>query len=492
MSEPQLLDKSAIEAEAKAIKEKRKLPEKPGDRVSFKDFDAWQRLLTPDMCEDNRIILYIYRQEPVIIRQKVDATADNNIDVWPLSPDAMFTEPYMISHHGGGTYKIVVKDCDKPKTTKGGFFEAKLTIPINLHEPKLDYREVDWDHPHNKGFKAWARAAGKIDNNNMPVEMIRKENGNAAPNDAMVQMTKTVLEFASKMNEKDQNQLKTQLGANDLSKSIGDILLEQMKQQDPNKQLATITQLITAMQAMNKPDNTMATIMPMFLQMMTAAQERSDKMFMMFMENMKKDTPEKEERDEISKLKDLMEVAKMIKGGSGPVEDKPWYASVVEHGLPLLGQVAGMVNNMMAMKAAQNGVPIQPTGVNSAKVVNTQPVNGVGQIEEAKVVETPKMTSEQATQLMRQFGPIIMNKLGQEGWETGAWIIEGFGDPVLAQILQLGEEGLFAACKSVPEIYNQIMGTYGEAHFRKWLKSLMNTREEIKKMDEEEEEGDKE
>src|ERR1700690_2003125 len=104
---PIIARKSEIDRLAEEMRAKRELPKKPGDVVSFHEMLDWLKLLTPEMQQ--RILLYIYRTEPLINRQLVDPQAANSIDV--LSDGFnLLTEDYFINNHGGGKYKIIVFD----------------------------------------------------------------------------------------------------------------------------------------------------------------------------------------------------------------------------------------------------------------------------------------------------------------------------------------------------------------------------------------------
>ena len=89
--------------------------------------------------------------------------------------------------------------------------------------------------------------------------------------------------------------------------------------------------------------------------------------------------------------------------------------------------------------------------------------------------------------MIAQYGPIIVNKLAGEGWEFGAWVADGFGDPAAAAIVKYGPDNLLQAAKMVPQFWSQIEATYGEAHLKKWLESLCNYKSIMQQMDAEEE-----
>lgn len=473
--EPKIAKVSEITEKANEIKQKRELPPKPGSKVSFQQMNDWLRLLTPEMVEGNRIVIYVYRVDPVIIRQLTDPKNPNNVDVI-LQVLGGVDENYFIERHGGGQYKLVVKDVDNPKDSRG-FFESSLTIPMQEYFPMLDLKEVDWNNPKNRGFRQWCLGLRKIDENNMPV--IQGKDGkeaNANSGDSMVNAMKLMLEFASKMSDKEQERVKKELNVpqDSLSKSLGDILLEKMKQEDPNKQLTTVTTLIAAMKGMQSEKK--SNDGQMFASMMSMMLESFKQQSMMMMEMIKQINNKPQESSKISELKDLVEVAKELGGGSG--EKKSTTEAIIDG----ISQVVGPALNLAAQfMSAKSGTNVN-TGFGKPSTVTTAPTETQPTMEQPQ----PQISANEAQQIIAQFGGVIMNHLQAEGWEFGAWLVQGFGDPVATKVTRLGVDNLLSAAKSVPEFWSQVESTYGEAHLRKWLTSFVNYREEMAKMDMEE------
>jgi hypothetical protein len=487
-STPIIARKSEIDRQAEENKAKRALPIPPGKLVGFKDLQDWLKLLTTDE-QQQRITIWIYRREPIINRQLVDPSADNNIDVIFNSFDKL-TEDYMKENHGGGNYKFIVKDADKPKTQMGGFFEAVLNIPMLDCPAKLDLREVEWDNPHNKGFKSWCRAKKLINENNMPV--IEKVEGpvvnNAGLDANTVAMMKMILDYTSKMSEKDQQQIKRQIGGEDaLSKNIGELMLEKMKQEDPNKQMTSMLTMITAIKSMSpevKPDNTLSTIMPMFMTMIQQMNEAASRQFQMMMKMFENKTSPVVEKEgsKIDELRSIIELAREIKGG-GAGHEKSTTESIIDALAPIVGPVVGIVGNIVAMNAAAKGIK-QPTQQMEQTPV-TQTLQEQTNMNQPRPTPGLPATSE-AANLIIQFEPIILNKLAGEGWEFGAWVADGFGDMAAMGIVKYGVEGLLNAAKSVPSFWGKVEASYGETHLRKWLESLCNYKDIMEQMDKEE------
>jgi hypothetical protein len=479
VKEPIIAKVSEIQAKAEEIKTKRALPPKPGDRVSFENLREWLALLPPDAEE--RVTIWVYRMEPIINRQIVDPQANNNIDII-YNGFANLTEEYMISRHGGGTYKFVVKDEDKPKTQLGGFFEAKLSVPMIDNPPKLDLREVEWDNPKNKGYQRWARTQRLINENNMPV-IERKEGEPTQSSGINSEMLKMMLDFTAKMSDKEQQAFKQKIGGEDaVSKSMNELFLEKLKQEDPNKQMNVVVSLITAMKQMQpevKQDNTIAVMMPLLIKMMDDGRAAADRQMNLMLEFIKSSKSEpKEETDELDKLQKLLAIAKEIKGGP-PAGEKTITESLLEFGQSVLPGVLTIVGNITAANAARNGatVPAQQP-MNTTEAMNKENQNMTKTI--------PGLPQNEAAQYILQYGPVIIPKLAGEGYEFAIDVGNLFGDAAIASMVRFGPEKLMEAAKSVPQFWEQIEKTYGEAHLMKWLQSLCNYKEIVKQMEEEE------
>jgi hypothetical protein len=498
------IKRSELESNIKAknLREELALPPPPGERVSFDSLLKWLKLVTPEMQADNRLMLYVYRMHPPINRQLVDPTSDNNIDVISSDFDTL-SEQYFIDTHGGGKYKIVVADQSKGKKQFGGHFEVLLTINMMEHPPKLNLREVDWTSKNAKGFQSWCRAKGLIDENNMPIEA--RTNGLSDKNE-LVQAMKLVMDYSKELNKDQEDRLRRQLGASDPTKGVQEILLERMKQDDPNKQLTAITSVISAIKSV-MPTTTpssegggLTTIIPMFMQMMEQQSKSADRQFQLMLEMVKgKGEGTGEGRDEISRLKDLITIARELKGGSASAKSQ--VAEIIDAASPIVTPAFQMISNIFAFRAAQAqhgtvaanaSTPANVGSVNTpANTTTTATVTSqdraLEMAKEANATTASNTVSptNEAMALLQQFRPIILNKLAGEGWEFGAWIADGFGDAMAASVVKHGPDALLNAAKGIPDFWTQIEQSYGEPYLKKWLESFCNYKEELKKVEEE-------
>lgn len=483
---PILVKKSQVEEKSREAKELRELPLPPGDRVGLIDLVKWISLLTEEMIGSGRVMIYVYRLEPVINRQIVDPNASNNIDVigGGLPNLQALNEQYMIDRHGGGKYKFSISDADRPASKYNKpYFEAIHFIPMVQYPPKLDLREVLWDDKYNRGFKSWARAQKLIDENNMPIDPSTPAKDSS---DAMVQAFKIATDFVSKMSQAEQEKLRQQIGGSDkdsLGKSIGEILLEKMKQDDPSKMVTTLVALLNA----NKPssDGGLTAIIPLFVQMMQQQADAANKQFTMMIELLRSDkgngkSGAADMAAMISGFKDMMEVAREIKGGGS--SPKSQVAEIIDSAVPLVQPALQIISNITAMRlAAAGGQPIAATtGMQGTVNQQQQP-----QQQQIAQPSGAPVTQDEAMQVITAYRPVILNKLASEGWEFGAWIVEGMGDMIASSITKFGEEKLLAAMKGVPDFWQSVMAAYSEDYVKSWLKSFVNYKEEIKKHEEE-------
>lgn len=487
LSEPKIVPKSEIDKQAEELRNKRSLPKKPGDRVNFSEFQDWIKIVSDQGLE--RLMVYVYRLEPVINRQIVDPRADNNIDVISGENLRLLSEDYFITNHGGGRYELIVRDLDAVGKEKGQSFRCSFTINTLNNPPKLDLREVEWDNPKNKGYKSWARAAKLIDERNMPVEIEKKESSNDGK--AMVDAMKLAMDFASKMSQKDQEELKRRIGAEDsLGRSIGDILLEKMKQDDPNKQVQTLTALLAAIKPNGSEDKGMvALIVPLITMMNESNKQMMTVMLELFKSQQSQSSNKGDERDEVSKLKDLIDIAKELKG-SPRASEKSVTEQLIEAGSVILPKVFDTVNGIIAIRShALNPTQPAPKVSTMSQTINQEVNNQQPTNQQPQAISAPE-----SAQIIAQFGPLIEKHLGNPGYEFAALVEEMFGAETIAIAIKNGPMGLLEGAKTVSQFWNKVVGIYGEPHLTKWLTEFCNYKEELAKLEDEEEveEGGKE
>lgn len=523
--EPKFVNKREIDTKAEKLAQVRELPKSPGGTVTFKEMMDWLNLLTPQMW--NRMYIYLYRTFPVIVRQLSNPENPNYIDV--LSEP--FTEQTIREKHGGGKYSFWVNDVDKFNTNKAKLFDARLQIPLAEYPPKIsNLIEVDRSARENIGYVQWLNAQGFTDKDGKPIDKSKGSEMNlTSSGETQVAMMKLMMDFFSQMTKDKQNEIKKQLGGEEaLSKSIGDILLERMKQDDPNKMVNTFTGMMTAINSTKSPttDGGIATIMPIFVQMMQMQSDNMKVMMQMQSDNSKalveaiKSNKESGSGEggsggnsRISELKELLEIADMIKGGSTKKSTTEIIADKIGDAIT---PVLNIVGNIVALNAAQKqAAGHMPQGVSVAPQVSQQPgqpqivtrslPTGMTSItdkaseasEQSKIgspttssVDSSENVSEKAIlcQYLTQFSPLILQHLGNPGWEFAEKVEQMFGKMVVVTIKKYGKDKIVSASKEIPEFWKAVSGTYGEEYVDKWFDEFCRYEEIIEAM--EDEDGD--
>lgn len=230
------------------------LPKPPGLKITWDQMMEYIKLLTPEMWQ--HFLIYVYRTRPKIRRQLANPHAPNYID--------LIAEPFdlewFIKRHGGGRYTFEALDTEKkiiiPKDTdnykdqglKRNFsqrvFECSHLIDDATYPPILDLREIEFEARENTSYITWLRNKGLINDKNQPVEQnMPNVNGSFTPKDML-----DVMSFVNNMNKDQQERVSKKVSEGDsIGSAVGQILIEQMKQNDPNKQVAGMATLASSM-----------------------------------------------------------------------------------------------------------------------------------------------------------------------------------------------------------------------------------------------------
>lgn len=516
---------SKVNEEAEKLRARRDLPKIPGNVVRFKELQDWLGLLTTEMYD--RLMIYVYRHDPVINRQFVDPKADNNIDVISGQGCQGLSEEYFIERHGGGVFGLTIKDTDVVKKNDRGYFEARLSINQTQHPPKLDYREVDWLNTKNKGYFAWARAQRIVDSEGKLSDPNAKDNNTATQTTGsnsqsdMVGMLKVVTEFASKLSDQQQKDIKGRMGVADDTKPITELLIAKMKEESPNNMLSFLGTLLPLMMKQNTPvaptgDGGLAAMAGMMTTMMTAMMTSSQNTMTMMQESNKQTmvlfqsiiASQGKGEDDGEKFKQMVEIAKMIKGA--PAAEESTTEKIVNKVVDMALPIANIVANMTGMKRDQllgNGQGTLPPGGNTRANLAGLPVqNGIPENQRGGVgvapsalpqpqqttttnADTPMVgvspTDQTVINVIAQYGEMILNALnaGKEGWEFADNVAGVFGDIVVQTVAKHGTENLIKGMKLVPQFWGIIENSYGEPHMRKWCDEFINYKKIVAEMD---------
>jgi hypothetical protein len=307
------------------------------------------------------------------------------------------------------------------------------------------------------------------------------------------------------MNANQQEALRQRISPEDqsLSKSLGDLLLEKVKQDDPNRQTQQVLGIIKEVLANNKaPDN--GAQMKEFLQIireMAAASKANDanqpswkdilvmqnenhKALMAFIMESKKEPPADPQLDSLEKVLNVAERISGLRRAGG--ERNGW-----EIGLDYVKELA-----VPALQTFQNfwslrngGRPMPPVGGQPGaapngsidpyanpqalrELANTMR-NQAGAVPPQSAPPPPQPPGELAA-IVQNFGGLVINHLnvGTPGQEVADSLVALMGNATHAQICAQGEPALVQALMSAPEI-----AMFGEPRIRAFVHEFVNFRE---------------
>lgn len=468
-----------VDEKADKLKEEVKLPASPGRNISFDKMAEWLALLNESQWQ--YITIYMYRIWPKIMREQDPA----NID--PDTGDAIkyidcfggpFTRDDIVQMHGGGKYDFWVKDTGSgPKRTT--LFKAKLDVPTEEADPVINPAELDWEARVNLAYVQKLRALGKARGKEFINPAIAAVSGDHA-------MMEKMFNYIVGMSENERQHLRERNPdnafieeaikmASKANEKPLEFMMEQMKsvqRESPSDYMKATAALIEAVRPKEYPpsnDNTL------FIAMM------NNQMEMMKMAIQQQQHPKESDSDDVDKLTKLINLAQMMKGG-GRVTEGGWIDKAIEHGLPVLGKVADIVANAMALR--RQG--IRPGGVRNPAVAGPQPVptrTGIPQgwsqraqmrgVPEQQEVVQPEVTPEQ--EFILGYGNTILQHMGGSGYDFAAMLCEflaGDGPAAIINIKRIGQEKMLAAMKSIPDFWQLAMANYEEAHVQNFIKEF--------------------
>jgi hypothetical protein len=315
------LDKKGVEEEAKKLREARELPKPPGKTLDWETGVKYLNLLTPDQWK--RLSPYMYRLFPVINREP------KYIDVFP----GPFTWDQVKVKHGGGRYKIIVKDVDSTKRKyDDSFFEIEFEIPLVDCDPILNYEELDLNAMKNRSYIDNLKARHILDASGRPFSGGNGNNSN--PNDLSSFMLKEMFSKFMNMNTEQQNAIRAGMRTDDtaMAKALDlvqktgergmDLILEKAKQEDPMKLANMFLTLFDKMG--NKAGNENNANDKYIMMMMTMMQENAKVvqassasqnqllMELLKMEKEKNEQKEVEKGDEFGTVEKVLKLAEML------------------------------------------------------------------------------------------------------------------------------------------------------------------------------------
>ena len=546
----EIIDPKVISrAELNKVIEDKRLPKVPGKKPSPDEAELWFKNLEPSAY--NRLAPYVYRVHPVINKRMLDPKADVYIEILTESVFEEGLENYLTRVHGGGKYKIIVNDIEAPQV-RGANSSTLMTFYINITfdkaMPKIDYKELDLNARENAGYIVNLKNIGVLNSKGELVSNQQNNNNNGESVGTAEAMGKMFMSLYKEMNANQQAQLNAVLKGNETKKDdpngVGNLLLEKLKQDDPNKQVTTMLQmakelkgeggngikellpLLTLLLSEKKQDG------PSVVEIMTKSHQQQMELMSKLIDA-KATKPEGDSFvDSLLKFAKLKEAMPEMFGNSGNGEgrhEKKQTAELIidavkEIGLPALGlasqffQMKGF-NPLFPTTPAQaeqmvrqSGLggqppqPPQPPQQNNSTQQLAPPVNGQPAPPDANVVymvgtQTPLTDPTQATvcqKFLFQYGGLLMNALNDPEM-TGFKLADSLvamqsmlGIDAYGQLKNEGKSSIIQAMQSIPAFWNQTGMKLGEPKVNEMLDEFMKYEEIVATMDDDDEDDDEE
>jgi hypothetical protein len=545
----EIIDPKVISrAELNKVIEDKRLPKVPGKKPSPDEAELWFKNLEPSAY--NRLAPYVYRVHPVINKRMLDPKADVYIEILTESVFEEGLENYLTRVHGGGKYKIIVNDIEAPQV-RGANSSTLMTFYINITfdkaMPKIDYKELDLNARENAGYIVNLKNIGVLNSKGELVSNQQNNNNNGESVGTAEAMGKMFMSLYKEMNANQQAQLNAVLKGNETKKDdpngVGNLLLEKLKQDDPNRQVTTMLQmakelkgeggngikellpLLTLLLSEKKQDG------PSVVEIMTKSHQQQMELMSKLIDA-KATKPEGDSFvDSLLKFAKLKEAMPEMFGNSGNGEgrhEKKQTAELIidavkEIGLPALGLASQFFQmkgfnplfpttpaqaEQMVRQSGLGGQPPQPPQQNNSTQQLAPPVNGqpAPPTADANVVymvgtQTPLTDPTQATvcqKFLFQYGGLLMNALNDPEM-TGFKLADSLvamqsmlGIDAYGQLKNEGKSSIIQAMQSIPAFWNQTGMKLGEPKVNEMLDEFMKYEEIVATMDDDDEDDDEE
>jgi hypothetical protein len=493
---PKIIRNREVDKAADAIAEDHILPLPPGKNLTWEQMQQYLALLTPGMW--SHVLVYVYRVKPKIRRQLKDPNSPNYIDC--LSEP--FSMDYFISRHGGGKYSLQAVDTDaKRDSNSSQLFKCLFEINDVQHPPILNYEELELEARENKSYIAWLQ-------NKVPPVLDSKGNvlpqpGQQAPatTSGGIGTAKEVLDilgYAHKMTTEQQREFRAQFapGEDSLSKSVGQILLEKMKQDDPGKDW---DRMMAFMEKTHKPDPGIGQI----IQMQEQQNRTNLEYTKMLLESTKNQNTA---RSQFSEFREYFMFAREILGTGG--RRSGWDTGLEfarDVGLPALQTIGATITNLMTLKNGGVAVPVAAapaapppaavpgvfdpyanpaaTRAYASTLATQQPAQAPPPAQAPAAAPPPGAAAPAGNQLLalfQQYGNLVVTALnnGTPGYDFADYISGLLGNATHAMLAGHGEEALATTMLQIPEI-----AFFGEPRIRTFVNEFVHYQEYLEEQE---------
>lgn len=511
VEKPKIVRNREVDKAAAALAEEHVLPLPPGKRLTFEQMQEYLALLTPTMWDN--VSVYVYRIKPKIIRQLSNPQLPNYIDCLGQP----FDLDYIIARHGGGKYLLQVIDSEAKKDTASNqLFKCYFEVNEIEHPPILNFAELDMGASENKSYIAWLQNKGVLDAKG---NIVQPSTPPPAPSTGLsAKDVLDILSYTSKLTTDQQNLLRSKIAPEDsLGKSIGDILLEKMRQDDPAKQMQVVTGLLTAFQQImgtSKPDSGIASVYDKLIQMQIEqrkadSEQRKNEFewIKLLLENRANNNQHGTVADQFNQFREVFGFAReLIQSNGSGGRRSGWdvaYDVGRDIGLPLIQTLGTTISNIMMLRRGGAAAPsvanpspaaFDPYRDQNALRQHSQTV--AAQQPQTPTPPTPQpppppapmhppgnpTTPNDLVNLFTQYGGIVINALnnGTRGFDFADYIAGLLGVATHAMIAGQGEDAIVTAMLSIPE-----MAMFGEARLRTFAHEFCHYQEFLEDQSEE-------
>jgi cell fate (sporulation/competence/biofilm development) regulator YlbF (YheA/YmcA/DUF963 family) len=450
--------------ESLKILEPSKTPPFPARNIdtnkSYLFFD-WMKQLTEE--DWNHTTMLLYRELPVIDRQRVNPKAQSNIEIF--GSDWSPTSKKFLEEHGSGKYNVIVNDSNKAVKGKGGLI-GKVRFEVNdpNYPPVFVLEELIPEHPSNRSITAKLVAEGKL---NLEGKVMTTNQGGLTNDPAVMSLLTRLVEKATA--DKPQSRdaameavISTLTKLNDQSIQT---IRDQLKGDDPDKTVKMITAIKDLMPKHESENSTLALIVKMqgdMAKVQADAQVAREGLMLKMMEIMQaKPSPEDAEDKILGRIATYKELFGGESNGGGRKPSIP--ELLIEHGAPVVLKVLETIQGFVNIKNYQEGLKkqqqqgAQPKQEGVAPMVEA-PQQQQTQQGEGKVVEM--QTAEQQIQLvMKQAAPMILDALKRNvtGDEFADSVEKMFGTLEYQKIVAIGKDKIIGSLMSIPEFAGQVL-----------------------------------
>lgn len=444
LDEPTSLDNDATGFKVADASKERICPPFPTKKIEVNKPYLWTEWVDQlEQVDLDHLQIYLYRQWPVIDRQKNNPKASLNIDKLP-NKESCYINSIMVNH-GSGLYKLLVNDINKAINGKGGTIGiANINIEDVNHPPILVLEELVTDHPSNRTYVDRLRAEGKL---NSEGRIMTQQGGNDQTQ--LIALLSRMIEKQSIQPVQQKQDTSTEAISKmylEANSAVVGMLKDQVKTDGPDKLLV----MLSALKDMIPKPESNNEFMALLVKMQMDASSRADQANARLMEVLTKTPPDAE-----SAVLEKMTMYKELFGGEGGKEHRRSVAEVIiDAAGPILLNVSEIIKNTLSMKnfAAGMGMNKSPQVNQPAQIVEAQPQ---APIQGENVVEMPKQINE-LEMILTQYGGFVIEsiKRGEPGSQFAEAVSTMAGPVVYKKISALGNEGLLNGMKSVIPFWN--------------------------------------